>query len=284
VTRRTVRRIGFAVAALSVATLAVSALFLARTIAERNVDAARFMGRVAGASFTFGGHEGSVERFEDASAAGLDSEIARWGAIRLTWRGQSKTYPVWMEPEEDDDGDERHDRWLGILWLAEGAGSEAEFRERWTPGADGEVSPDTRLVIAARFPAEGWDPGTWGLVRKSEWVYELVELRTDGPDATAMVTHRRTFDELDALTGLHKRNRLENPPTEAERRRDLWMHVAMEQVTPPSQYRGRTKAIDEVVRSMGWPWKAAVASVMGIVVGLLLAAASGPRPEDPLPG
>jgi len=266
VSRRTVRWAGLVVAGASMVGLAVSSIALGQKLSDRNVRTVRFMGQVQAEAFEFAGAEGRVTTLDQGDTA--------WGTLRLDWRGQTRDFPIWMEPGVEGEGLSRHEAWFGIVMLEDGAESEEALRAKWTGDGDAPPTIEPRLVAAARYPAEGWDPASWGLVRRSEWVYELVELDPHGPAETSMTVHRKSYKELDELLAPGKRTKPEDRPTDQERASDLWMQAAMQHVTPPAQYKGRSKAIDEVVASMGWPWKTAVVSVMGLVLGIGLAAST----------
>ncbi len=257
-------RIGLVVAIASAAAMAVGVRALASNLSHRNIDMVRLVGRVSGIdAVTYKGHECRVETIAD------DKEAAQ--TLRLHWRGQTVDFPVWTEPS-DGSFLEPYKDWFGVMVLADGAEGEQEFQDNWK----GEGGPKTRLVAIARYPAEGFDPHSWGLVRRKEWHYRLALLHTDGPDDSAIEQWDKTYEQLDAifLPGKYT-NQHYVPKTEAERHDKLWMFYAMLEVTPPMQYRGRDKGSEAILASMGWAWPVSAAGSMGVLIGIALFASGG---------
>lgn len=271
---RTARMVGLALVIVSAGALGASVVRLGRNLADRNVHVVRFVGRITGEQFTFQGQEGSVEHVAPEHSG--DDPI-----LRVHWRGQSVDFPIPFTDEDPGEGLDRYAEWFSIMLLVDGADSEDALREKWTAGADDGV-PDVvpRLVVAGRYPAEGFDRGSWGLVRRQEWQYHIAQLEPDGPPEDSIDAHTMSYEELDALylPGKYTEKRFILP--EEERSKKLWMYYAMQHVTPPAQYRGRNKMSDDVVRSMGWAWPAATVATLGIVAGIaLFASASVQRPH-----
>lgn len=265
---RTARILGLALAIASAGVLGASIVRLGRNLADRNVHTVRFVGRIPAELFTFQGHEGSVERIEPKDNQAQPT-------LRVHWRGRSVDFPIPFDHEDPGEGLDRYAQWFSIMLLVDGEDDEAALRDKWAPGADGNPDVVPRLVAAGRYPAEGFDPGSWGLVRRQEWQYHLAELKPDGPAETAIDAHTMSYEELDALylPGKYTEERFILP--EDERNQKLWMYYAMQHVTPPAQYRGRNKMSDEVVRSMGWAWPAATIASLGVLAGIALFASAG---------
>ncbi|MBL8745588.1 MAG: hypothetical protein JNK58_04435, partial [Phycisphaerae bacterium] len=186
--------------------------------------------------------------------------------LEIRWRDEVSRVEI-EEGIRDDPrlpGLLRHDDWLRILVMAEGARS----REELDRGiADGTIHP--RLIIAMRFPAKDFDPGSWGTVRRKEWRYRFLELLPESRSPEK--THEwfeGTYGELDRL----------GDPTyvkESGRQSEAWKYAAMQHVTPSLLFRSRNRSIDDAMLAMGWTWPVAGLSVMGLVVGSILLAISG---------
>ena len=262
--------IGLTIAIVSTIALAVSVWALAQRLSNRNVDMVRLIGRVSGTdAVKYKGIECRVEI--------LGGEGETPGSLRVHWRGHTLDYPMWMRPGEGVYLEPYKD-WFGVMVLADGAPGREEFHENWTA----EDGPKTRLVVAARYPAEGFDPGSWGLVRRKEWHYRMALLNTDGPDDKAVQEWDMTYEQLDAifLPGKYT-SKWFIPKTEEERHEKLWMFYAMLEVTPPMHYRGRDKGSEAVIESMGWTWPVAGAAVIGLILGTAVFVSAGvKRPVD----
>jgi len=243
--------------------LGVSVYSLAQKLASRNVEMVRLVGRVSGVqTVTYRGHECRVEPV-------IDEATQNTTALRVHWRGQTIDYPTWLPPG-DGEGLEPFKEWFGLMVLADGAESDATARDNWT----GDHGPDTRLVAIARYPAEGFDPGSWGLVRRQDWHYRLAQLNPEGPDDQAIEQWDKTYGEIDAIFMPGKYTKRRHPEwimkSREERHEKLWMYYAMVEITPPMQFRGRDKASEGIVASMGWAWPAASGGCIGLVAGIAL--------------
>lgn len=252
--------IGLVIAVLSATAMGVAVYELAQRLSARNVDMARLVGRVTRAdSVMYHGQECRVEFVPDATTG-------QTALLRVHWRGKTLDFPTWMEHGEGELL-ERHAGWFGLMILADGAEDAGQLRSNWT----GQEGPRTRLVVAARYPAEGYDPRSWGLVRRRDWQYRMVLLEPEGPDDQAIREFTKSYAAIDAiyLPGKYTRKEL-IPATPEERRENLWMYYAMAEVTPPMQFRGRDKGSEAVIASMGWTWPVASAGCVGLIAGLAL--------------
>lgn len=261
------RIIGLALAIVSAGVLGASVVKLGHNLAERNIKVVRFLGSVQGDHFTFEGQRGSVERLAPAKAG--DDPI-----LRVHWRGQSVDYPIPFADDHTAEGLDRYADWFSIMLLVDGAETEQGLRELWKTDENGVPVTVPRLVVAGRYPAPGFDRGSWGLVRRAEWQYHLSQLKPEGPAEDSIDSHTLTYEQLDALYLPGKYTKKQYILPDAKRKEKLWMYYAMQHVTPPSQYHGREKVSDDVVRSMGWAWPAAAAAVLGMVGGIALFASS----------
>jgi hypothetical protein len=257
--------LGLILAIVSAAAMGIAVWALAQRLSHRNTDMVRLVGRVTGTTeITYKGHECRVE------ILGGEGDVP--GTMRVHWRGHTIDYPMWTRPNKEGEALEPHKDWFGVMVLADGAEDTGSLRSNWT----GENGPRTRLIVAARYPAEGFDPGSWGLVRRKEWHYRLAVLHTDGPDDAAVEQWDKSYEELDAifLPGKYTSGWF-IPKSDAERLDKLWMFYAMLEVTPPMHYRGRDKGSEAVIASMGWPWPVAAAGCMGMLAGIAIWVAGG---------
>ena len=267
---RTARVVGLAMVIVSMGALGASVVRLGRNLADRNIKVVRFVGSIPGEFFTFQGHEGSVERLAPAQTG--DDPV-----LRIHWRGRSVDYPVPFPDEASAEGLAKYGEWFQIMLLVDGEDDEPALREKWKTDEHGVPLTVPRLVVAGRYPADGFNRGSWGLVRRQEWQYHITQLRPDGPDADAIDSHTMSYEQLDALELPGKYTKKQYILPDAKRREKLWMYYAMQHVTPPAQYRGRNKASDDVVRVMGWAWPAATIATLGMVAGIAMFSSASVR-------
>jgi hypothetical protein len=183
-------------------------------------------------------------------------------------------YPIPFADVDSEEGLKKYEEWFSIMLLVDGEESEPALREKWKADEHGVPLTVPRLVVAGRYPADGFNRGSWGLVRRQEWQYHISQLEPDGPDADSIDSHTMSYEQLDALYLPGKYTKPENILPEDKRKEKLWMYYAMQHVTPPAQYRGRNKMSDDVVRSMGWAWPAATAACLGMLGGIALFASA----------
>lgn len=247
---------------------------------QRNAQTVRLVGEIDGERWTYRGHEGSVERIPPLP--GTAAELVELSnpfrpdadaTLRLTWRGQTLDFAMGPGEEPLRDGLSKWRSWFAVLLLVDGERTHDALEEKWRRVVAGEEP--ARLVVAARYTNEGDDPGSWGLVRRRTWPYVLAELHTGGPAEQAITVHRKDYEELDSLvlpSVYTERYRPEKMPSEEDRQSNAWMYHAMLEVTPASQYRGRNKTYEEVIRAMGWAWPAAAGGgVVALIGGIALA-------------
>lgn len=259
-------RIGIAMALLGAIGLAASATMMARRLADREDLANRpmvwFGKQSTSESFKFNDQQYRVTRVETPDAP----------VLRIDWRGREIDFPInTFEDKPQLPGLLKHEDWFKIIPMAVGPyRTQDEFQDALHAG---EVKP--RLIAAARYPAEGFDPEKWGSVRRREWRYRFVEFLDDAPPDEAVRVTETTYEDLDRvfLPGPHDKAP-EVPLTDAQRYAQMWEYYAMLQVTPPTMYRAKDKLVSDGMRAMGWTWPAAGASTITMVVGLLVIAVS----------
>lgn len=191
-------------------------------------------------------------------------------AIEIRYRGATHTVPI-VDGQRDDPrlpGLLRYEDWLRVLVVAEGARTEVLLKEAIERG---EVQP--RLVVVMRRPPEGFDPESWGRVRRKEFRYTFVQLLPPpalAADGSPFKIIDRSFADLRKLGDRDYRtaNNLDG---------DYWMYAAMAHVTPPTLMGSTKGPIQEAMRSMGWTWPASAMSIVGLAGGIAVLAVSGPR-------
>jgi hypothetical protein len=153
--------------------------------------------------------------------------------------------------------------------------------------ADGSLAdkPDSgRLLLICRVPPAGYDPETWGSVRRSDWTFDFHEFMPDG--TIASTTYRWPRSELGDLTlkkevekGDEAAKVLAGIP---ELEEQTWQYQAALHVIPKlnvPQYRFKNTAM----KAMGWTLPVAGFCGLGLVVGagLLLAPRRTQAAESP---
>lgn len=194
------------------------------------------------------------------------------GYLELTYRGDSVRLPI--NPESTKDvlpGLLAYEPWFRMMPLAQSRGirSRAELNQQIEAGI---VTP--RVIAVARYPAEGFDPDSWGIVRRKDWPYVFIEFGENiASDGGHIRVTRSTYGELEERYAPGPRDEALDPDAE-DFDNDLWKHDAMLQVTPATLYRSKDKRVEDALKIMGWTWPTASAGAMAIVVGLGIAAAS----------
>ncbi len=244
----------------SVLGLATSAWFMKSRLAQREIEMVYFNDPVGETEFYFEDHLVTIERV-DVEPASNAFGVGR--ALRLTYRDGVADFPIVAEDKEILPGLLGVDDWFKVLPMVTGAQSAEDAAAKLDSG---QIRP--RMVIAARYPAEGYDTESWGRVRRGEWVYRLAELKPYGDEPIALVT--KTYRELDALHTPGKHTPEEMIPTPEERSRDLWQHYVMQQVTPSQFFRAKDRNLDSALAAMGWTWPAAGISGLGIMISVAM--------------
>lgn len=247
----TVATLGLVLAVLGIIGLIVSLPAMAHRLSHREIRQVWFHSPVPAPKFEFKGEPAEIRPIDPADAGALP-------AIDIVYRGA--THRILIEPGMRDDprlpGLLRYEDWLRVLLFAEG-GNEKELDALIESG---QVRP--RLVVATRRPALGYEPGSWGSVRRKEWRYAFVELIPADAPGDPLILHEGTYAELDKLVDPKYRQ-------EKGLEADLWKYYAMQHVTPPTLFRARSRPIQEAMEAMGWTWPVAGTSVLLFVVGLI---------------
>ncbi len=240
--------------------LLTSGWFMMQRLSSREIDLVYFNDPVGDTAFNFEGHSVSIER----TAISPDSNpFGAERALRVSYRDTVVEFPIVSSDKEVLPGLLGVDDWFKVLPMVTGAASAQDAAAKLESG---ELKP--RMIVAARYPAEGFDSESWGLVRRSEWGYWLAELHPESDPAITVV--KKSYRELDALHTPSKYTPEEMIPTPEQRKRDLWQHYAMQQVTPSQFFRAKDKNLDSALSAMGWTRPAAGVSGLGIMVSLAM--------------
>ncbi len=276
------------------AAFAFAAYQMKDRLGGRRVPIVWFPGeRIIRNEFDFRQDHRVIIRAVDPEAAAGQKEAE---TLRITFRGQTFDLPVKGHDDIRLPGLERFSDWLLVTPVVDGLTNDDDVSEAVR---EGRVTP--RLIVVARYPAPDFDPDTWGTVRRSEWEYWFVELRTDGPDEQAIAVTKRSYralqgiaeqllgqlDEVDDIRDIRQVTSFErlynkygdDDPTDNASFPDTplvdlyWQYQAMLHVTPPLQY-PRTQVTDYGMRAMGWTWPTAGISALAMLLGAGLIAAS----------
>ncbi len=263
--------IGAGMMALGVIGLVASVPNMVQRLGDRKDLAGRpmvwFGKQATSEPFTFEGERYSVTRVESHTGP----------VLKIGWRDHTIDFPVnTVEDKPDLPGLLKHEDWFKLVPMAVGPyRTQDDFQKALQAG---EVKP--RLIAAARYPAEGFDPGKWGSVRRREWRYRFVEFLHDAPPEASIRVTETTYGDLDRVfaPGPHDKPS-ETPLTDEQKYARLWEYYAMLQVTPPTMYRARDKLVADGMHAMGWTWPVAGGSVIVAAVGAVVLGASRVTPR-----
>ncbi|MEM9083407.1 MAG: hypothetical protein AAGB34_07415 [Planctomycetota bacterium] len=293
--------VGVGVLLISLLGIAVSVPQMATKLSDRNVSRViTWFGKpIRADSFSYRGESFLLRAVREPTKEDLEAvndelerrDLARSGYLEITFRGQIARFPLSPEDDERLPNEIAHDRWFRLMPMAmvKGLNSQRDLQERFDSG---EVMP--HVIAVARYPAEGFHPESWGLVRRKDWPYLFAEFRHGGPAEESVAVSRLTYGELDSLyapgpyadavvfsedekqaaiaAGADAEDLL--VVDEEEYKAGRWRLGAMHQVTPATLIRAKSKTVDDGIRSMGWTWPIASLSVMGVLVGVGLIGAS----------
>lgn len=96
-------------------------------------------------------------------------------AIKLSYGGKDTYIPVNKPPATDLPNLGVYEEWLRLLLIneVERAGDDPKAEQRPKPGSE-------QLFVVVRRTPEGFDPGSWGSVRRTEWLFDVYDLKRDG--------------------------------------------------------------------------------------------------------
>lgn len=113
-----------------------------------------------------------VATLTDVAAESIPGAGSGSGTIRLVYGGKETLIPVKRPPALDLPTLAGYDEWLKPLAIYPVVRNERGEQTR-VPGSE-------RFVIVVRQTPEGYDPETWGKVRRDEWLFDFYDLQRDG--------------------------------------------------------------------------------------------------------
>jgi hypothetical protein len=131
-----------------------------------------------------------------------------------------------------------------------------------------------RIVLIARVPPMGYDPETWGSVRRADWTFDFHEFKADGTiESQTYRWPRSAIGEIGLKKEMEKGDATAKilagiPPLEER----SWEYQAALHVIPKlnvPKYRFK----DTAMRGMGWTLPVAGFSVLGVLIGIGLVVA-----------
>ncbi len=193
------RLIAAGVCVLAAVVCVLSVAKMAERVRDFNATAAfRFyqFKPISGRTFTAFGREASVT--DVPGEGGGQQEDGHDWHVRLDYGDESVLIPVEKPPIEHAPDLSIYDEWFAVVafvrMVPEGEGNEktlvpearrdaAHADDGGAAGAEGvdEVGGEGERVVAmTRVPPPGYDPATWGAVKRSEWSFRFYELKRDG--------------------------------------------------------------------------------------------------------
>ena len=160
----------------------------------------------------------------------------------------------------------------------------------FAPIKDGEISVDwttgdgVRLAIVNRTTA-GYDERTWGSVRVKDWIFDVIELKTDGTIDRKRMQYRDRRGRLPASIN-EKGETVQTDIIPIEER--TWQWQAALFAVPRlqiSRYRYGSDAVQGTLNTpgMGWTLPVTGLAAMGLFVGVVMVMAGSvtrkPRPK-----
>lgn len=190
-------------------------------------------------------------------------------AIKLEYGSTVRLLPIKAPPALNVPSLGIYGDWLKVLAINEVV-RDAAGENAVKPGSE-------HLLIAIRQTPEGFDPNSWGSVRRAEWVFDFYDLKPDGQ--IELSTYRWPRSDR-SEEGLHNRNLSDNPsPREIAleklpvlKERTLQHFVAMHVI--PKLAVPEHKFTDTALnpRILGWTLPASMLSFIAVVLGGFFAA------------
>ncbi len=100
--------------------------------------------------------------------------------LRLDYAGNQTLLRVKKPPVFDMETLALYDEWAKVLAIND-VGRDDAGRQQAIPGTE-------RLLIVTRLTPDGFDPESWGSVRRDDWVFDFYQLK---PDGTVETTRHR---------------------------------------------------------------------------------------------
>jgi hypothetical protein len=182
--------------------------------------------------------------------------------LRLEYAGQEKLLRVKRPPVFNMENLALYDEWVKVLAIND-VGRNAAGEAQAIDGTE-------KLLIVTRLTPDGFDPESWGSVRRDDWVFDFYELRPDG----AIEQTRRRWPR-----GRRAEARLQNEPDNplhgiaplAPRTLEYFaaMHVIPKLNVPKYKFNDTALRFEE----LGWTLPVVMLSVLTFSGGLVFAIA-----------
>lgn len=128
-----------------------------------------------------------------------DFDDAGRAALRLNFGDAVRLIPVKPPPFRDMPNLAAYEEWAKVLAINQ-VRVDDDGRSAPAPGSE-------RLLIVVRRTPDGFDPGSWGTVRRVEWLFDIYDLKPDGE--VSMTTYRWPRSER-SERGLRRRTQSED--------------------------------------------------------------------------
>lgn len=182
-------------------------------------------------------------------------------SFEITYGDTSKTVSVVEPPATDVPDLGIYGEWAKVV--------EVHELERSAGGSIQDKPDGARVVLICRIPPEGYDPATWGSVRRADWTFDIHEFKPDGTIETS--TFRWPRSELGEMS---LRKEIEKGEASAKvlatippLQEKTWQyHTAMHVIPPLNVPRYRFN--NTAMKAMGWTLPAAGFSGLGVVIGI----------------
>ncbi len=195
-TSRTTRYIGLLLGAAALVGLGISMPEMLTRLENRAVPMVWFGEATDRMSFELLGDDVTIETLEVAQGSGEAHPFTRLG---VSWKGIEHEVEIQQAEDERLPGLLRYGDWVKVVPMAVPPSGEVGGQPRLMEMlGSGEIAPE--LLIAVRQLPEGFDPETWGKVRRKAWHYRFLVLSTDAHGHPASRVIKRNYGEMQDLT------------------------------------------------------------------------------------
>ncbi len=201
---------------------------------------------------------GSFPEFVLTDVPGDGPRAAFESFLRIEYAGHEALARVKRPPVFNMPDLALYDEWVKVLAVND-VGRDDARRQQAIPGSE-------RLLIVTRLTPDGFDPETWGSVRRDDWVFDFYQLKPDG----SIETTRRRWPRRDRAEQ-QLRAEAGNPLRDIEplKPRTLEYFAAMHVI--PKLNVPRYKFDDTALspRVLGWTLPVSMLSALAFVGGLI---------------
>jgi hypothetical protein len=248
-----IRKLGLLLAAAALVVFVVSVYFMSQRAAafNRAADHPEYqMLPQTAREFKLYGRDVSIQ-----DAAMETGEAALW----VSFGDAELLIPVRPPPVRDAPDLGLYEEWVAVLETWRIRREEARGDPERVPGSG-------RLIIVNRRTPEGFDPETWGQVRRTDWTFDFYELTPEG-DFEHWVKRWPRSKYGDSVARREPESELAKIEPLEERSYEFLaaLHVIPKLALPKHKFK------DTAVEAMGWTLPAAAFSGLAIGVGLFLA-------------